>query len=371
MNITHFVESLTRGGLERMVLELVKVQQREGHRCQVVCLFETGSLAHELDDIGVPVTACHKRHGLDLRALRRARGLIRAHGTEVLHTHNAVAHYQAVLSSFGLGLRHVVNTRHGMDNGRIGDRREWLYRKALWRTDVVVSVCDAAYRDVTQRGVVPRRLARVVPNGIRLEGFRAASAAMRERLLQSLALPPHTRVIGSVGRLNWAKDQASLIRAFRRVHQQLPDTVLVVVGDGNRRTRLEQCAQDEGVAHRVRLLGDRDDVHALLQGFDLFALSSLSEGYSIALLEACAVCLPIVATDVGGNGEIVRDGLTGRLVTPADPQALADAMLELLNDPPRAAEMGRAARAWLEQNGTLETMTARYDAIYRGEGSCA
>jgi glycosyltransferase involved in cell wall biosynthesis len=368
MNITHFVESLTRGGLERMVLELVKVQQREGHHCQVVCLFETGVLARELDEIGVPVTACHKRHGLDLRALHQARRLIRAHRTEVLHTHNAVAHYQAVLSSFGLGLKYVVNTRHGLDNGKIGDRREWLYRKALWQTDVVVNVCEAAYLDVTQRGIVPTRLARVVPNGIRLEGYVPASAAMREHLLQSLALPLETRVIGSVGRLNWAKDQATMIRAFRRVHQQSPDTVLVMVGDGNRRIRLEQCAQEEGVADRVRFLGDRNDVHELLRGFDLFALSSLSEGYSIALLEACAVCLPIVATDVGGNGEIVSDGFTGRLVPPANPQAMADAMLELLNDPPRAAALGLAARAWLEQNGTLETMTARYDAIYRGEG---
>ena len=101
MKITHVVENLNRGGLERMVLELVKLQQRQGHQCQVVCVFEQGSLAHELAMLEIPVIACGKRPGLDLRALVRARRSVRAHAAEVLHTHNAVAHYQAVLATRG------------------------------------------------------------------------------------------------------------------------------------------------------------------------------------------------------------------------------------------------------------------------------
>ena len=367
MNITHFVENLNRGGLERVVLELVKLQHQQGHRCQVVCLFESGSLAHELTALGIPVGVCGKRPGLDMRALARARRMIRTHATEVLHTHNAVVHYQAVLASCGLGVRHVINTRHGMGQIRgSSTRREWLYRRALLRTDAVVTVCEAARRDAVRHGIVPARKAKVVPNGIQLEAFHMASGEMHDQLRQALSLPAQARVIGSVGRLNWLKDQAGLIRAFRLIHEQSPDTALVLIGDGELRAELEQCAVAEGVAADVHFLGDRNDVNALVRGFDLFALSSLSEGYSMALLEACATALPIVATDVGGNGEIVRDGITGCLVPAGDPQALANAIIVLLRNPQRAHALGRAARAWVELNGSLQTMAQRYAEIYRG-----
>lgn len=366
MNITHVVENLNRGGLERMVLELVKLQHRQGHRCQVVCLFERGARAHELDELGIPVHACGKRRGLDLRALARARRMVRSHATDVLHTHNAVAHYQAVLATCGLGVRRVINTRHGMGSNRRSGRREWLYRRALARTDAVVTVCQAACRDAIRRGIVPAAMAKVVPNGIRVESFPTANAAMRERLLRILQMPVQTWVIGNVGRLNWAKNQAGLIRAFRQVHEERPDTVLVLIGDGELRTELQQCAITEGVADSVRFLGDRNDVPELLQGLDQFVLSSLSEGYSMALLEACAVALPIVATAVGGNGEIVHDGSSGRLVPAGDPAALANAMLDLLRNPERALALGRAARTWVEHHGSLEAMASHYASLYHG-----
>lgn len=366
MKITHFVESLDRGGLERMVVELAKLQQQHGHQCQVVCLFERGTLARELDELGIPVGACHKRQGADPLALARARRLVRAHGTEVLHTHNAVAHYQAVLATLGLGIYRIVNTRHGMGGNARTARREWLYRRALGRTHAVITVCEAACRDAIRRGIVPLAKVKVVPNGIRVDAFRPASPTMRLQLLRMLALPGQTRLIGSVGRLNWAKDQASLIRAFRQVHEQRPDTALLLIGDGELRAELQQCAIDEGVHDSVHFLGDRNDVHELLQGLDQFVLSSVSEGYSMALLEACAVVLPIVATDVGGNGEIVRDGRTGRLVPARDPAALANAMLDLLRDPAQATALARAARCWVERRGTLDVMVMRYARLYQG-----
>lgn len=348
-----------------MVLELVKVQHQQGHRCQVVCLYEAGTMAHELDVLGVPVHACSKRRGLDLRALARARRHVREHATEVLHTHNAVAHYQAVLATCGLGVLCIINTRHGMGSNQRAARREWLYRRALGHTHVVATVCEAARRDAIERGILPSAKARVVPNGIPLESFQQASDDMRERLRRQLKVPVGTRVIGTVGRLNWAKDQAGLIRAFRQVHAQQPNTVLVLVGDGELRGALQQCASDEGVATSVHFLGDRHDVRELLQGFDLFVLSSVSEGYSMALLEACAVALPIVATDVGGNGEIVRNGDTGRLVPPRDSVALALAIQELLLQPVQAAILAGAARAWVEVHGSLHTMAGRYAELYQ------
>ncbi|HXS03357.1 MAG TPA: glycosyltransferase [Rhodanobacter sp.] len=363
MRITHVVENLNRGGLERMVLELVKQQHRQGHQCQIVCVFEAGSLAGEMVDLGVPVIACGKGPGLDIRALARIRRSVRAQGSEILHTHNVVAHYYAMLATVGIRLRRVINTRHGMGESQRSRRREWLYRLALARTDSVVLVCEAARRAAVRRGLVPEGKTRVVPNGIRLdEGDSRTSDALRSLL----GLAASTRIIGTVGRLNWAKDQASLIRAFRVVHDQFPDTALVLIGGGELRDALQQCADAEGLANSVYFPGDRNDVPALLQGMDLFALSSISEGYSMALLEACAAALPIVATDVGGNGEIVRDGLTGTLVPARDPPALAGALAALLREPAQAQTLGHAARAWVEGHGSLESMAASYAEIYGG-----
>ncbi|NUR23836.1 glycosyltransferase [Frateuria sp.] len=363
-NVTHVVENLNRGGLERVVLDLVKLQQQQGWRCQVVCLFERGALAHELDALGIPVHACGKRKGLDLAALSRARRLIRAHRTDVLHTHNAVAHYLAVLACLGLGVGKVINTRHGMGGMRRWERSELLYRAGLAGTDIVTMVCEAACSGAIEHGLVPRGKLRVVPNGLRVQEFATATPAARADLRQALGLPPQTQLVGTVGRLNWAKDQASLIRAFRRVHEQLPDSVLVLVGGGSLREELEACARSEDVSAAVHFLGDRDDVRELLQGLDVFALSSVSEGYSMALLEACATALPIVATDVGGNREIVQDGVSGNIVPPRDEEALAHAILALLRDPDRAARFAAAARAMVETRGSLEAVAARYAELY-------
>jgi glycosyltransferase involved in cell wall biosynthesis len=378
MNITHVVENLNRGGLERMVIDLVKLQRQQGHHCQVVCLFELGSLAPELMTIGVPVNACGKRSGLDFRAVSRLRKLIRTHATDVLHTHNAVAHYYAVLATLGIHLRRTINTRHSMFGARLSapndhgsivsqklDRRERIYRLAVASTDAVVTVCEAARRHAIELGIVTAEKCFVVPNGIHVDSFQTGSIAMRERMLEMLKFPAQSRIIGSVGRLTRLKDQAGLIRAYRRVHEQQPDAVLVFIGDGELLTELQECVVVEGVADSVHFLGDRSDVRELLQGLDIFALSSLSEGYSMALLEASAVALPIVATDVGGNGEIVRDGATGLLVPPGNPEAMAGALVRLLEQPQRARALGDAARAWVEAKGSLESMAASYANLYR------
>jgi len=366
VNITHFVESLDRGGLERMVLELVKYQHRQGHHCQVVCLYTSGALAHELDDLGISVKVCGKRQGFDLSALAFARRMVRTHATDVLHTHNAVAHYQAVLATCGIPMRQVINTRHGMGVNRRARRREWLYRRALVRTDTVVAVCEAARSDAIKRGIVPSAKTRVVPNGIHVDAFQPASQAMHKQLARLLNLPEQTRIIGTVGRLNWTKDQLGLLRAFKLVHEHHADTALVLIGDGELRASLQQSALDEGVAENVHFLGDRNDVQQLLQGLDMFVLSSLSEGYSMALLEASAAALPIVATNVGGNGEIVRDDITGYLVPAGNPGMLAEAMLALLRNPKHAMGLGQTARAWVEQHGSLEAMAMRYAQLYGG-----
>lgn len=366
LEIAHVVENLERGGLERMVIDLVGAQRAAGHRCRVACLYEPGALAHELESQGVEVHACRKRGGADIGALRRLRDWLRAVPGTIVHTHNANAHYHTVAAGLGLPLSRTINTRHGMGASKPRSRGEWLYRRTMRRTDVVAAVCEAARQRFAQQGVRPRNRLLAVPNGIRVEAFAAASQERRLALRNVLGLGADVRIVASVGRLNPVKDQATLLRAFANTHARSPDTALALVGDGALREDLRSQAVALGVADAVRFLGDRSDVRQLLQGFDLFVLSSLSEGYSMALLEACASALPIVATDVGGNREIVVDGRNGALVPPGNADALADAMSTLLSEPERAERMGHAGRDWALSEASIGTMAARYDLLYRG-----
>lgn len=368
LDIAHVVENLERGGLERMVIDLVGAQRAAGHRCRVACLYEPGALARELESQGVEVHACRKRGGADVGALRRLREWLRVSPGAIVHTHNANAHYHMVAAGLGLPLSRTINTRHGMGAAQPRSRGEWLYRRTMRRTDIVAAVCEAARLRFAQQGVRPRNRLLAVPNGIRVEAFASASQERRLALRNVLGLDADVRIVASVGRLNPIKDQATLLRAFAGTHAQWPDTALVLVGDGALREALRSQAAALGIADAVRFLGDRSDVRQLLQGFDLFVLSSLSEGYSMALLEACASALPIVATDVGGNREIVVDGRNGALVPPGDADALAGAMSALLRDPERAGRMGLAGRDWALREASIETMAARYELLYRGAG---
>lgn len=376
--IVHVVENLERGGLERMVIDLALEQRARGAQVGVVCLFQPGALADELRTQGVPVLACGKRSGFDLRALARLRDALRGAAVAdaaggnpaapIVHTHNATAHYHAALAAHGLPLRRLINTRHGMGVQRPRSRQEWLYRRSMARTDTVAAVCEAARRRYAADGVRPRRALLAVPNGIRIERFNAASDDARAALCAQLGLADGTRIVGTVGRLNPVKDQALLLAAFAEVHAERADSALVLVGDGPLRAALQAQAEALGIAHAVRLLGDRGDVPALLAGFDQFVLCSRSEGYSMALLEASASALPIVASDVGGNREIVADGATGRVVPAQSLPALRDAVLALLRAPGQARALGAAGRAWALREATVAAMADRYDALYRDDG---
>lgn len=364
LDVTHFVENLERGGLERVVIELIRAQRERGHQCRVICLFHHGKLAGELREQGVDVQAIGKRAGFDLAAVGRARRLLQRHPRTVLHTHNGMSNYYAGLASWRLPLLRRVNTYHSMPPEQASGRAEWLYRTSLRHTDVLAAVSELARRRFEAQGVVTRGKMVTVPNGIQLERFAPVSAEHHVRLADELGAPREARLLGTVGRLHPAKDQANLIRAFTRVGQAHPLVRLVLIGDGALRDELKALAQTEGLADRIHFLGDRGDVPDLLRGLDLFVLSSRTEGYSMALLEACATALPIVATDVGGNSEIVRDGVNGRLVPAENPHALAEGMLDLLDTPERLASMGREGHDWVRGRGSFRAMADAYDALY-------
>lgn len=366
LRIVHVVESLAIGGLERVVLALSGWQMRRGQSPRIVCLFDEGALAPQAAAQGIEVVALDKRAGVDLRAARRLRAVLREAVPDVLHTHNPMSHYYAAAASLGLGIRRVVNTRHGMGpSGGSSSRLERLYRLSLSVTDDAVAVCHAGRDRFVAAGIIPPRLARVVHNGIDVGAFGASRGHAGAALRSEFGIAWDAVIVGTVGRLSAVKDMRSMLEAVSLLDRDLP-WMLVIVGDGEQRRALEQAAGALGIATRVRFAGMRADVPELLGGFDVFVQSSRSEGYSLALVEAAASGLPIVATRVGGNAEIVADAGTGHLVPAAQPQALARALEPLVADAGLRQRMGAAGRRWALAHGSIDAMGQSYLDLYEG-----
>ena len=350
-----------------MVVALGGAQVSAGHQVHIVCLWFEGPLMAKAQAAGISVTCCNKKIGFDWRAMLTLRGELSKLRANVLHTHNAMSHYYAVVASLGLGIRSIVSTRHGYGSSSVKVRGERLYKWAMCLTDHGVSVSQSLRKHFVAKGIITSAKASVVPNGIELGGFVARNDERAVGLRAELGLPLDAVTFGTVGRLNEVKRQVDLLRALR-VRMDAGDNVcLLLVGDGPLRTELEQACDELALRDRVRFLGVRTDVPALLAAMDVFVLCSRSEGYSLALVEASAAALPIIATDVGGNSEIVAHGVSGLVVPPANGPALAGAMAQLQADRSLRLQFGQASRAWALKEGSLQAMCCAYERLYRSD----
>jgi glycosyltransferase involved in cell wall biosynthesis len=258
----------------------------------------------------------------------------------------------------------VIYTDHGRD-GPLRPREQWLNRLLSALVQGFVAVSAARREDLATNEGISRSRIQVIYNGVEL--IDESTMAERKAAEAKIGLPPDRLLIGIVARLEPIKDHANLLRALRRVISEVPDAYLLVIGDGPEGPGLRELAVALGVQEHIRFLGFRDDVPLLLQLLDVFVLCSLAEGLSMTLVEACAASLPIVATAVGGNPEVIRDGWNGRLVPSGDPDALAAAIIGLLTRREEAASMGRRARQAFEQSFSSRRMVAGYEGLFLGE----
>lgn len=358
------VESLDVGGLEHMVVAMAAWQRRQGHRVRILCLWHEGALAAQARAAEVPVFNCDKTHAGGWRSICNLRNHLAEARPDVLHTHNAMVHYYSVAASLGLNVSCVLSTRHGA-GGLKGSRVEGLYKLAMWGTDFSVGVSRSIRDRLVGLDIITAAKARVIPNGIDLSRFRSRTDDDARRMRQALGLHADAVTVGTVGRLNDVKRQVNMLRALRVCLDQGQRMCLVLAGEGAMRAELERVRDELQLHDHVRLLGARHDVPDILASLDIFVLSSRSEGYSLALVEAASAALPIVATDVGGNAEIVQEGVNGLLVPAEDVNALASALGTLAVDEALRTRLGQAGQAWALREGTLEAMCMAYDALYR------
>jgi len=363
LTVVQCVNTLDVGGVEQLALTLARQFRGDGFQTLICCIEDRGRLAEQAEREGIPVHAlCLEQQG-KWRGLRALCRLLRQHHPVVLHTHNFKPFYYGALTRL-LGAADVhVQTRHGAFTKT--HRAHWRYRWMRRWADALVTVSeDGRHRLSQQSGLAVDKIG-LIPNGVDTDQFCPATdkAAVRRQL----GLPATCPAIVTAARFSPEKDLGTLLRAFAAVRQSLPDTELWLLGDGAERANLEALRRELGLGDRVRFFGARPDVRLFLQAADLFALSSVSEGLSIALIEAIASGLPVVATDVGGNQEIINPPEAGRLVPARDPQALGHALVQVLGDSALRHKLSQAARKRALEKFSLERMLQSYRELYLGK----
>ncbi|MEO8478727.1 MAG: glycosyltransferase [Gemmatimonadota bacterium] len=353
VTVVHLVSTLGIGGQEMVIHALVSHADRHRFRPIVLALHDGGPVADRIAALGIPVEVVGGGDITGWPLIRRLTARLRAHRPDVLHTHNPAPHQLGAVAKLLARVPALVHTKHGRNNFPTRSRR-WAEQMAGRFTDLVVPVSmDAA--DVARTiDRVPSRKLRVIHNGIDLAG-----------ITQATVLPPGrpARAV-HVARLNRIKDQRTLLAATRVLVDRHPGFHLDIVGDGPMGEEIRARATELGLDAAVTFHGMQDDVTPYLTNADLFLLPSLSEGIAITMLEAMGAGLPVVATDVGGNREVVVPGETGLLVPVGDPQALADAVDEVLGDPVQARAWGAAGRRRVEAEFNIAGTVRAYESAY-------
>jgi glycosyltransferase involved in cell wall biosynthesis len=374
--IAHLLHTLTRAGAELLAADLArKLQDR--FNFIFICLDEIGPLGKSLQEEGFIVTDLHRRPGVDFSVARRVRQLVKKHDVKLLHAHQYSPFFYAASSRSLLETVFcrppVLFTEHGRHFPDHRSLRRVLANKVLLtRHDRVTAVGQFVKDALTKNEGIPGRRIEVIYNGIDPDSFGSATyggdsakaTAIRMQLRSDLGLKPDTPMALQVARLHPVKDHVTAVAAMAYVVQDIPEAVLVLVGEGVEQNRIIAKINEFGLKDNIRMVGMRKDVARFMLAADVYLLSSLSEGVSVTLLEAMGSSLPIVATDVGGNGEVVSHGKNGLLCKSGDPRDLAGSLISLLRNRQMQSQMGRAGRTRLREMFTQERMHAGYTRVY-------
>lgn len=363
IRVAHVIPGLHYGGMERLVNELAQALPSRGVEVHVVVIEGFGRFAAGLQDMArlhqvAPMSRFSLFYPAELVAVLRG---IRP---DVVHSHSGVW-FKASRAARLLRVPVTIHTEHGRPvPDRVRDRLS--DNLASRSTDAVIAVSEAL-ADVLRRRVVhdPSRI-RLILNGVDVRRLRPS--ADRDSLRRELGIPAGSPVIGSVGRLEPVKDYRLALRAFARLDAAMegrPPAFLLLAGDGSQRRELEELAERCGLASRVKFLGWCDEVERVYGAFDLFTLTSRSEGTSVSLLEAMSSGLCPVVTDVGGNRAVLGPELSALLVPPEDEVSLAETWKRYLVDPELRGVMGRRARERVERAFSLDQMVEQHLSLYR------
>jgi sugar transferase (PEP-CTERM/EpsH1 system associated) len=367
--IAHVVFRFDVGGLENGVVNLINHLPRDAFRHAVISLTDVTDFRRRVARSDVQFIALSKPPGHAYRLYPRLYSLFRELKPAIVHSRNLAA-LETVVPAWAAGVPVRLHGEHGRDMLDLhGANRKYQWLRKVYRpfvTQYIALSRDLERYLVADVGVARERVTQIY-NGVDALRFRPGEGGW-QAIEGCPFRDPGLWLVGTVGRMEPVKDPLNLVRAFVRALELAPSKRermrLVLIGDGALYSGARAMLAGAGLADLAWLPGERNDVPDVLRGLDCFVLPSLGEGISNTILEAMATSLPVIATNVGGNGELVEAGSTGELVPAGDPHALAQPMLAYARDPAAARAAGQRGRARIEREFSLEAMLGRYRALY-------
>ncbi len=361
IRVLEIIPTLVRGGAEKQLTLLAGRLPRAEFDVHVALLTHDGPYRESLDQQEIPVTLIGKRWKVDLAAYWKLRKFIRKLAPDIVHTWIFAANCYGRQAAFSAGVKHVI----------AGER--CVYRWKAWhelaidrrlarRTERIVTNSSGVREFYVQQRLPADKFV-VIPNGI--APMSTCSAMSRDQFLDDFGLPPGTRLIGAVGRLWPQKRYKDLMWAADLLRAARGDVHLLIIGEGPQRDRLYEFRDQIGGSDHIHFLGARDDVPQLLPHLDCFWLGSGFEGQSNALMEAMSAGIPVVATDIAGNRDLVVPDKTGYLVPLGNAAEFARKTLQLLDDDQLAQQLGQAGKQRMLDEFSVEKMVDRHVKLYR------
>ncbi|MEO8560560.1 MAG: glycosyltransferase [bacterium] len=355
------------GGTELNAVRTAERLDRSRFSVSVVCLRDTGPLMQRYANAGIPV------HAFPMSSLWGASGLrqglrlwrlLRSQRTEIVHSHDAYTSIYGTVWARMAGVRGVIASRRSWHSPHLQGRIMQASRLAYRLADRVVGNSPSVARLVETEGGVPSSRVVTIPNFLDPQAFDSIAAEERAALLGEFGVPDGAFIIGIVARLTPVKDHSTLLRAIASLRTRIPTLHAILIGDGPERPRLTSEVEALGLGAIVHFTGERPPLPNLHGLFDVSVLCSISEAFPNSILEAMAAARPVVATNVGGNPDAVRQGETGLLVARADDAALADAIFRLYSEPARRAAYGAAGRADAESGYGAPAVIEQVERLY-------
>ena len=361
IRLMQVTQDLGVSGLERVVVTICQSIDRDLFEPMVLTIRGRGPLAKELDAIGVEVVDIGGTFEKgDYFAFWKVARELRKRRIDVIHTHNSLALFDGFAAARVSGVRAHVHTDHARN---FPDKRRYMIAEHLtsYFVDQIVAVSSHT-RDnlIRYEKIAPHRIM-TIPNGIVADRQRNTCSSAGKRAELGITGGP---VIGLITRLTEQKGVIYLLQALTELRKQFPELMVVIAGWGDLEESLKQASVELGVQDNVRFLGTRSDVAELLQTFDVFAIPSIWEGLPMAMLEAMAWGCPVVSTDVGGIGSVLRHRQNGSLVPARDPSALANELATVLGNAELRARYRTEGLKTFQENYSAEVMTRRYEQVY-------
>lgn len=356
--ILHLIETSDLGGAENVMINLATNFEKRGFH-SIVCLRNEGMLYNEVVERGVEAYVIEEKGFFDFTFLIKLVMVVRKKKVSLIHAHEFLMNIYGTLAGMMSGTP-VVTTLHG----KLYYVDKWRRRLAL-RFVSLLSQLTCVSEDlrcyVSKELKIPNNRIKTIYNGIDTKVRKKDNYAL---IRSELGIKDSYMIVGTVANLDAIKGHTYLLRAIPSVIQEFPHVVFLFIGKGDQEEKLREEARTLGISEYVRFLGFRSDVPEFLNSLDVFVLPSLSECLPLSVLEAMSFCVPVVVTDVGGNREIIDDGVTGYIVPPADSKALADNISLLLRDRKIAQTVGSRGSEVIDRKFSLQAMLAQYESLY-------